>query len=123
MIASFVVPSDPMHAGRLRAALNKAYCWADGTSCTLGARILTCRPVRRSQYIRHYSRRKQQGEYRRLRTPAHEFTLWYRGPGIRESCIDVPKIVYDALPHLASTITEEPVYQERSRGSLVHLHP
>ena len=123
MITSFVVPSDPMQAGRLRKALAKVYRFSDGTTCTLGARILACRPVRKSHYIRHYARKKRQGEYKRLSAPAHEFTLWYSGLDSRESGIDVPKIVFDALPHLATETTGEPVYEERRGGSLVHLRP
>ena len=123
MTAHFTTPQDPMQAGRLRKALARQYRFSDGTIRSLGARILACPPVRRSHYIRHYARRKRQGEYKRLSTPAHEFCLWYRGPGIRESGIDVPKIVFDALPYLATTTTEQPVHQEHHRGTLVHLSP
>jgi len=120
---SLVVPSDKMQAGRLRKALEKQYNF-NGTICSLGARIIAMHPIRRSHYIRHYATKKRNGCYARLTNPKHEYTIWYLGPGIRESGIDVPKIVFDALPHLPTRHTEEAIIEEpRRRGSLVHLSP
>jgi len=120
---AFAVPSDRMQAGRLKSALAKVYNFS-GTVCTLGERIIAIRPVRRSHYIRHYATKKRDGCNALLKTSQHQYTLWYYGPGMCESGIDVPKIVYDALPHLATHETEQHVTPEpRQRGSLGHLSP
>ncbi len=122
MIHTFVIPSDPKQAARLRTALAKRYS-IGGHVRTLAEHIIALCPVRKSHYIRHYSRKRIDLEYKRLRTPAHTYTLWYQGPGIRETGLYVPKLVYDALPHLASKTTEEPVHEERRRGTLKTLSP
>ena len=126
MITGFVSPSDPMQAGRLRKALAKQYRFSDGVICSLGARILTRHLIRRSHYIRHYARKKRQGEYKRLSNPAHEYTVWHQeqadGP---ELGLSVPKIVFDALPHLATKTTEQSIWETpiRPSGTLRHLRP
>jgi hypothetical protein len=122
MIKGFTFPKDRLQAGRLKSALEKRYS-IGGNVRTLGEHIIVLCPVRRSHYIRHYARKKTQGEYKRLRTPAHTYTLWYLGPGIRQSGLDVPKIVYDSLPYLAEKTIEEPIHEERRRGTCVTLRP
>jgi len=112
-----------MQAGRLRKALARVY-WLNGQPYTLGAFLISHPLVRRSHYIRHYATKRIDLEYKRLRTPAHEYTVWRLTPD-GERGTSVPKIVYDALEHLPTQETEQPHEKTpvRSRGKLVHLNP
>lgn len=121
--ACLTVPADPMQAGRLHKVLAHVYRFGTGVM-SLGEFLESIEPTRRSEYVRRYARKKRNGYNKKLATPKHEYRVWYQDENGQEAGIDVPKVVYDALPaDLPTRHTDEGVIEEPRRGSLVRLSP
>lgn len=94
-------------AGRLNKALAKKFRFDCGVM-TLGQYLERFRWDYRFHYIRKLSRKKRQGSYTRLKTPAHEYSLWRTDDQGQQVGIDVPKLVYDhAYGHLPKKEKEQ----------------
>jgi len=104
--APFSWPDNPIQAGRLRKVLAHTYSFS-GEVAALGEYLAAHELTSRWHYVRHYARHKRDGCNAKLQTPKHEYTIHYRNGNGCDWGIDVPKIVYDALPHLPDRYSEE----------------
>lgn len=61
---------------------------------------------RKSRFVRQYSRKRYRLEYKRLKHPVIEYTLWHLVDG-KELGVKVPKIVWNAVPDVPEITYEQ----------------
>jgi len=106
-LKGYTLPGDVMLAGRIRKALARRYrFWEPYGTMALGDFLAAVTPTKRSEYIRHYARKKRNGCYANLARPKHEYTIHYSHGRWRHG-VEVPKIIYDAFDHLPAVTYEE----------------
>jgi len=94
---TFTIPMDPKIMGRLAKALDRRFTCSDGHVRTLRQRLEHRTPLYKKEHIRHYTTKRVHLEYKRLKTPKHEYAVWYMDDDGRKFGINVPKLVYTAL--------------------------
>ena len=81
-----------MQWGRLNKALNRVYRYTEGTM-SLRQYLLQGSWVEKNKRTRTHSRKRIHLEYKRLKAPKIEYTIWHKD----DFGMDIPKIVYDAI--------------------------